>query len=134
MITRCDHCGSTFEVSAELLNSGDPSVRCGECMSLFDARANLYNEADFQRASATLKPVHRSRVVKRNIETVDSVILETADTVAVEHIYTAAGAALSSNSNADVKPPTNYDSGVRPDIDLDDTSDRNREHLSLIHI
>jgi len=57
MITRCDHCGSRFQVSAELVNSEDPQVRCGECMTLFDARLNLYNEAESHKASTQYKPV-----------------------------------------------------------------------------
>lgn len=41
MITRCNQCGTKFEISAELVQSDDPSVRCGECLSVFDARAQL---------------------------------------------------------------------------------------------
>ncbi len=90
MITRCDHCGSKFEVSAELVNSSDPGVRCGECLSLFDARANLFNETEHRKSTATLKPVQK-RMPAKAAETVDPEFLETADTVAVEHIYTSAG-------------------------------------------
>lgn len=90
MITRCDHCGSKFEVSAELVNSSDPGVRCGECLSLFDARANLFNETEYRKSAATLKPVQKRKPAKV-AEIVDPDFLETADTVAVEHIYTSAG-------------------------------------------
>ncbi len=41
MITRCNQCGTKFEISAELVQSEDPSVRCGECLSVFDARLQL---------------------------------------------------------------------------------------------
>ena len=130
MITRCDHCGSTFEVSAELLNSGDPSVRCGECMSLFDARANLYDEADFLRASENLKPVRKNRVGDHQAETVDSEYLETAETLAVEHVYTAAGvvASTSNRTRGSAAAPTTPDFDGQPDIDLARRSDRHREH------
>ena len=130
MITRCDHCGSTFEVSAELLNSGDPSVRCGECMSLFDARANLYDEADFLRASENLKPVRKNRVGDHQAETVDSEYLETAETLAVEHVYTAAGvvASTSNRTRGSTAAPTPPDFDGQPDIDLARRSDRHREH------
>ena len=41
MITCCNQCGTKFEISAELVQSEDPSVRCGECLSVFDACAQL---------------------------------------------------------------------------------------------
>ncbi len=44
MITRCNQCGTKFEISAQLLNADDPTVRCGECMAVFDARAELVDE------------------------------------------------------------------------------------------
>lgn len=91
MITRCDHCGSKFEVSAELVNSADPGVRCGECLALFDARANLYNEAEYRKSAAMLRPVQKRKPEVKEVETIDADMLETADTIAVEHIYTSAG-------------------------------------------
>jgi len=39
--TCCSHCQTIFEVSVELLSSGDTRVRCGECLSVFDALTNL---------------------------------------------------------------------------------------------
>ncbi len=130
MITRCDHCGSTFEVSDELINSTDPGVRCGECMSLFDARANLYNEAEFLRSAAILKPVQKNHAAARYAETVDSASLETADTVAVEHIYTAAGVVAStSGGNASSKASSiEQDFGARPDVSPDHSSNREWQH------
>lgn len=44
MITRCSECRARFEVSAELLQAQDATVRCGECLSVFDARAQLIVE------------------------------------------------------------------------------------------
>lgn len=99
MITRCDHCGSKFEVSAELIYSNDPGVRCGECMSLFDARANLFNEAEHRKTANRLKPVQKKKPVEKVLEAADQDFLETADTVAVEHIYTSAGAKYRASDN-----------------------------------
>ena len=91
MITRCDHCGSKFEVSNEVVYSSDPQVRCGECMSLFNARTNLFNEAEHSGESARLKPVQKKiPVADQELDTAESLSLETADTVSVEHFYTSA--------------------------------------------
>ncbi len=87
MITQCNHCGSTFEVSADLVYSRDPGVRCGECMSLFDARANVYKEGAARQTTTAYKPVQPSRIV----ETTDSEILESADTVVNEGFYQSRG-------------------------------------------
>jgi len=131
MITRCDHCGSIFEVSDELVYSADPGVRCGECMSLFDARANLYNKAEFRKVTDEFKPVQTNsekasrvqtnkRAATRLTESADSAFLETADTVAVEHTYGNAGiAAADSTASAD---------GNKPDIDLARTRNEYRPY------
>jgi len=130
MITRCDQCGSTFEVSTELLNSGDPSVRCGECTSLFDARANLYDEADFLKASGRLKPVQRTLSSARKSAAIHSEFLETAETVAVEHVYTAAGVVAStsggSSSHKDLVKESDFN--AQPDIDLARSSISSQGH------
>jgi len=89
MITRCEHCGSKFEVNAELVYSNDPAVRCGECLSLFDARACLFNEAESGKIPATLKPVEKRQRVEQPATALDAIDLETADTIAVEHFYTS---------------------------------------------
>lgn len=52
MITRCNQCGTKFEISAELVQSDDPSVRCGECLSVFDARAQLVGGDSIQNYSS----------------------------------------------------------------------------------
>ncbi len=120
MITRCDHCGSTFEVSAELVYSNDPQVRCGECMSLFDARANLYNAAEDSRsADQALKPVNKDRLIKKAQPVVDLDYLETADTVAVEHLYTSNGVTSTgsgvSHAGADIAAVAQPDGGFDSD-------------------
>ena len=123
MITRCDHCGSRFQVSADLVNSEDPQVRCGECMTLFDARLNLYNEAESHKASTQYKPVQRkkaSEVVAQHVAAGDHE-LEAADTVASEHFYTR-------ESNAD-----RVHGGVlpdySPDINLESASSSTDEYI-----
>lgn len=135
MITRCDHCGSKFEVSAELVYSNDPGVRCGECMSLFDARKNLYDEAAYRSVTETLRPVQRQKSVASVLpqaETLDAAALETADTVAVEHIYTGAGATSGRHARAEsgdsgIDNPGRLDGGsyaALPDVDLSATDSR----------
>jgi len=49
--TRCSNCQTVFEVSHELLASGDTRVRCGECLSIFDAKAELRSQAELDRES-----------------------------------------------------------------------------------
>lgn len=44
--TRCSNCQTVFEVSHELLTSGDTRVRCGECLSIFDAKSELRTQAE----------------------------------------------------------------------------------------
>ena len=126
MITRCDQCGSTFEVSSALLNSSDPGVRCGECLSLFNARENLYNEADFLQASEKLKPVQRKGSGKFGAENMDAAFLETADTVAVEHTLTASGASSANTGDTGKAPPD-----FRPDIDLSSPDDSSPDDRHL---
>ena len=50
--TRCSNCQTVFEVSHELLASGDTRVRCGECLSIFDAKSELRSQADLDREYA----------------------------------------------------------------------------------
>jgi predicted Zn finger-like uncharacterized protein len=47
--TRCSNCQTVFEVSHELLASGDTRVRCGECLSIFDAKSELRSQAELDR-------------------------------------------------------------------------------------
>ncbi len=143
MITRCNHCGSKFEVSAELVFSTDPGVRCGECMSLFDARANLYDESSDRKTTASFKPVQRSRPMQNAAESLnapgsnylDSDYLETADTVATEHVYTSAGAKHIAESNtvgstqaAGGNSYPDDETGNRPSNGFDDATANKPDH------
>ncbi len=58
--TRCSNCQTVFEVTHELLNSGDTRVRCGECLSIFDAKSELRLQEDLDRESSQ----HESQVKK----------------------------------------------------------------------
>jgi len=127
MITRCDHCGSRFQVSSELIQSDDPQVRCGECMSLFDARLNLYNEAESRAALKQYKPVRRRKAAEVAAEQAaiaehqpaEQYELETADTVSSEHFFTRSASEERSYGGPIPSPDVNLDSnsvssGYRP--------------------
>lgn len=122
MITRCDHCGSKFEVNADLVYSKDPSVRCGECMALFNSRDNLYDEAEHQKTAVRYSPVQRTKpepvsesAVSQSAmaESVAEPALETADAGAVEHFYTSSVVAPSSTQQESIASTSS-----EPDIDL----------------
>ena len=40
-ITRCPECGSSFNITAAILNMLDGKVRCGACLAVFNARDTL---------------------------------------------------------------------------------------------
>ncbi len=93
MITRCNQCGTKFEISAELLQAEDPTVRCGECMALFNARSQLVADADNVPVltRSVPEPVTASPVVPAVSEStavasarLPEVDLETADTLLLE--------------------------------------------------
>lgn len=97
MITRCNQCGTKFEISAQLLEADDASVRCGECMAVFDARAELMDESfeDVPMLTKTAGPSDnlsgkRARMADQSAQpefAIEAVDLETADTLVIDRSY-----------------------------------------------
>ena len=146
MITRCDHCGSRFQVSSELINSDDPQVRCGECMSLFDARLNLYDETHTRQAAVQHTPVRRRKAAEVAAEQAalqsaaadqmraNQPELETADTVASEHFYTRGASESRSSGGPIIIDSANGSTDYQPHrVNQNSVADVEFE-LSLIHI
>ncbi|OED37724.1 hypothetical protein AB833_22550 [Chromatiales bacterium (ex Bugula neritina AB1)] len=138
MITRCNQCGTKFEISDELVRAEDPTVRCGECLTLFNARAQLVADADdvplltrsvpdTASVKATKRKTSTSAVETSAIEksaapnpvpaAVAEVDLETADTLAFDSIDAQNPSAYTSNQSSHAADGYS-DIDIKPDLDF----------------
>lgn len=137
MITRCNQCNTKFEISAELVEANDPTVRCGECLSVFDARAHLVTEepssyvatkSAHRSAGKTAHKVGVNAVASKTTAStpaaaveayahIDDEDLENAATVVLEDTPYGSAAALPSSSAPDRRVNDGFYS---PDLNVQD--------------
>ncbi len=136
MITRCNHCNTKFEISAELLEADDPTVRCGECLSVFNARVHLVTEEpstyvasnSAQRSTQKTAQKASEKAVENRTTATQTAALETYAHIDDEDLENAATVVLEDTPHGSAAAPTSpvvpadrvNDGFYSPDLNVED--------------